>query len=94
MGSKVKDSVKHMQGTFWVFSISNFAPTSLSSDWKVLILCHSQIFVTHMGVHMRKCSYFVTDTFSSLTGGLSKQYTADMYGQTHKQTDKPDLLRK
>ena len=26
--------------------------------------------------------------------GLSKQYTADMYGQTHKQTDKPDLLRK
>ena len=70
-------------------STSNVAPTALSSDLKVLIFRHSHFFVTHM----RKCSYFVTNTFLSLTGGFSKQDTADMCGQTHTQTDKPDLLR-
>ena len=40
------------------------------------------------------CSFFVTDTFSSLTAGFSIKYTADMCEQTHKQTNKPNLLWK
>ena len=32
------------------------------------------------------CSFFVKDTFSSLTAGFSIKYTADMCKQTHKQT--------
>ena len=55
---------------FEVFSTFHFAPTALSSFWKVLIFRHRHFFVTHRGVPMRKCSFFAADTFSSLTGGF------------------------
>ena len=47
-GSWGKDTVRRVH--FGVFLMSYFAPTTLSSDWKVIIFRYRHIFVTDRGV--------------------------------------------